>query len=97
MAACSNSTPLPGDNRSPKTRFLNDVGGVAQMAGIAYAMVERAFCPTRAISFDRGLGTYTFQFSQDGIDQLLFASSDVMDRARSLHQRRELWEGASDD
>lgn len=87
MADLSNTTTLPGDNRAPLVRLTDDIASLARMASITFGMVEKALCPTRAIAVDKERGLYTFYFSETGADELVFAASDVMDRARSIHAR----------
>jgi hypothetical protein len=85
MADLSNSISLPGDNRVPLVRLTDDIASLARMASITFGMVEKAFCPTRAVAHERGI--YTFHFSDTWADEMIFAASDVMDRARLIHAR----------
>lgn len=78
---------LPNDNRSPRTRFFDDIQSLARMASITYLMVERAHSFTRATKKNGNI--YTLQFSASTLDEINFAVSDVMDRAASLAVRGE--------
>lgn len=90
MANLSNTTPLPGDNRSPLVRLTDDIASLARMASITFGMVEKAICPSRSVTHDKEGDIYTFNFSGDWTDQLHFAAADVMDRARSILARIDL-------
>lgn len=86
-AACE---AMPCDNRPPLIRLMDDITDLARMASITYGLIEEAFWLQRAKARDEVRQTFTFDFSREWIDQIMFASANVMDRARSLHSRVEL-------
>ena len=85
------ATGLPYDNRSPRTRFFDDIQSCARMASITYTMIEEAHRFTRAVKYDGNI--YTFNFSESWLDDINFAVADVMERAASLAARRETFSG----
>lgn len=83
---------LPGDNRSPEIRYLNDVQDVVRAASILDILLERDFAWSRATEHDREQGILTFRFSEKSIDDLRFAVRDILYRARSLDARAYLFD-----
>ncbi len=81
---------MSADNRSPKIRALDDIRGLARMASINYCMIERGFCQTRSVGCEDGV--YTFKFSDNWTDDIVFAARDLKDRANSICERLSLFE-----
>ena len=85
----------PGDNRSALVRLTDDIASLAYMASIMSSMIERALDLKSSIEHDRERDIYTFQIAGDATDEMHFAASDVVERARSIRGRVDLLGGAA--